>query len=71
MGRNFDDYPGFQPFRSWVNTYAQDCSSYVHIMEYRCTTYVRMTGLLAVKTETLTLKKVIQLIQPCNFSPDT
>ena len=27
MGRNFDDYPGFQPFRSWANTYAQDCSS--------------------------------------------
>ena len=25
MGRNFDDYPGFQPFRSWANTYAQDC----------------------------------------------
>ena len=20
MGRNFDDYPGFQPFRSWANT---------------------------------------------------
>ena len=27
MGRNFDDYPGFQPMRSWANTYAQDCSS--------------------------------------------
>ena len=29
MGRNFDDYPypGFQPFRSWANTYAQDCST--------------------------------------------
>ena len=27
MGRNFDDYPGFQPFRSWANTYAQDCKS--------------------------------------------
>ena len=26
MGQNFDDYPGFQPFRSWANTYAQDCS---------------------------------------------
>ena len=25
MGRNFDDYPGFLPFRSWANTYAQDC----------------------------------------------
>ena len=25
MSRNFDDYPGFQPFRSWANTYAQDC----------------------------------------------
>ena len=25
MDRNFDDYPGFQPFRSWANTYAQDC----------------------------------------------
>ena len=24
MGRNFDDYPGFQPFRSWGNTYAQE-----------------------------------------------
>ena len=23
--RNFDDYPGFQPMRSWANTYAQDC----------------------------------------------
>ena len=21
MGRNFDDYPGFQPMRSWANTY--------------------------------------------------
>ena len=28
MGRNFDDYPGFQPFRSWANTYAQDCMWY-------------------------------------------
>ena len=26
MGQNFDDYPGFQPFRSWANTYAQDCN---------------------------------------------
>ena len=26
IGRNFDDYPGFQPFRSWANTYAQDCT---------------------------------------------
>ena len=26
LGRNFDDYPGFQPFRSWANTYAQDCN---------------------------------------------
>ena len=26
IGRNFDDYPGFHPFRSWANTYAQDCS---------------------------------------------
>ena len=26
MGRNFDDYPGVQPFRSWANTYAQDCN---------------------------------------------
>ena len=25
MGRNFDDYPVFQPFKSWANTYAQDC----------------------------------------------
>ena len=25
MSRNFDGYPGFQPFRSWANTYAQDC----------------------------------------------
>ena len=25
MGRNFDDYPSFQPMRSWVNTYAKDC----------------------------------------------
>ena len=25
MGRNFDVYPGFQPMRSWANTYAQDC----------------------------------------------
>ena len=25
MGRNFDDYPGFHPFRPWANTYAQDC----------------------------------------------
>ena len=27
MGRNFDDYPGFQSFRSWANTYAQDCNN--------------------------------------------
>ena len=27
MGRNFDDYSGFQPFRSWANTYEQDCIS--------------------------------------------
>ena len=26
MGWNFDDYPGFQPMRSWANTYAQDCN---------------------------------------------
>jgi hypothetical protein len=26
MGRNFDDNPGFQPMRSWVNTYAQNCT---------------------------------------------
>ena len=25
MGRNFDDYPGFHPFRPWANTYAQHC----------------------------------------------
>ena len=25
MGRNFDDYPVYQPKRSWANTYAQDC----------------------------------------------
>ena len=25
MGQNFDYYPGFQPMRSWTNTYAQDC----------------------------------------------
>ena len=24
MGRNFYDYPGLQPFRSWGNTYAQE-----------------------------------------------
>ena len=29
MGQNFDDYPGFQPFRSWANTYAQDCIWYL------------------------------------------
>jgi hypothetical protein len=23
----FDDYPGFQPMRSWANTYAQDCKN--------------------------------------------
>ena len=28
MGRNFDDYPGFQLFRSWANTYAQDCTCF-------------------------------------------
>ena len=26
MGQTFDDYPGFQPMRSWANTYAQDCN---------------------------------------------
>ena len=26
MGRNFDDYSGFQLMISWANTYAQDCS---------------------------------------------
>ena len=33
MGRNFDDYPGFQPFRSWANTYAQDC---MYQSKYSC-----------------------------------
>ena len=29
MERNFDDYPGFHPMRSWANTYyAQDCKFY-------------------------------------------
>ena len=32
MGRNFDDYPRFQPFRSWANTYAQDCKSLTKIL---------------------------------------
>ena len=27
MGQNFDDYPGFQPMRSWANNYAQDCKT--------------------------------------------
>ena len=26
MGQSFDDYSGFHPFRSWANTYAQDCT---------------------------------------------
>ena len=26
MGKNFDDNPGFQLFRSWANNYAQDCT---------------------------------------------
>ena len=25
MGQNFDDYLGFQPMRSWANTYVLDC----------------------------------------------
>ena len=33
MGRNFDDYTGFHPFRSWANTYAQDCKSVIQYME--------------------------------------
>ena len=24
----FDDYPGFQPMKSWANTYAEDCKMY-------------------------------------------
>ena len=28
MGRNFDDYPGFQPMKSWANTYGEDCKMY-------------------------------------------
>ena len=34
MGRNFDNYPGFQPMRSWANTYAQDCNSTVRKIYY-------------------------------------
>ena len=35
---NFDDYPGFQPFRSWANTYAQDCSKqpFIRKPKYIC-----------------------------------
>ena len=32
MDRNFDDYTGFQPFRSWTNTYAQDCTIVVRVV---------------------------------------
>ena len=27
---HFDDYPGFQPMRSWANTYSQDCNQQFH-----------------------------------------
>ena len=33
MGRNFDDYPGVQPKRSWANTYAQDCSKLIKLFQ--------------------------------------
>ena len=34
MGQNFDDYPGFQPMRSWANTYAQDCKDWFLISKH-------------------------------------
>ena len=39
-GRNLDDNPGFQPMRSWANTYAQDCTvmySISHILNMTST----------------------------------
>ena len=29
LGRNFDDYPGFQPIRSWASSYAQDFKCHI------------------------------------------
>ena len=47
MGRNFDDYPGFQPFRSWANTYAQDCMSLVlNFPSYVGTLYKKMSKMV-------------------------
>ena len=36
MGRKFDDYSGFQPFRSWANTYAQDCTTTKELQRAYC-----------------------------------
>ena len=36
MGRNFDDYPGFQPFRAWANIYAQDCTIKTYLQYKKC-----------------------------------
>ena len=33
IGQNFDDYPSFQPMRSWAKTYAQDCIFHCLIIE--------------------------------------
>ena len=35
MGQKFDDYPGFQSMRSWANTYAQDCSTFIILKNWK------------------------------------
>ena len=54
MGRNFDDNPGFQPFRSWANTYAQDCIKVILFDHF---------------SNIKKLKLQIKLQHPCNFTP--
>ena len=39
MGQNFDDYPGFQPMRSWANTYVE--FSLNEVSKYSSYTYYR------------------------------
>ena len=59
MGRNFDDYPGFQPFRSWANTYAQDCIYRGYIL-YKLLNYMKQNLNVTLK------KSFYGAIQPKN-----
>ena len=52
MGQNFDDYPGFQPVRSWANTYAQDCTSsffqWVFVQKLLCTAEFHLNSCIVI-----------------------